>query len=183
MTFRRTVFSLPVLVRRLVNHGFVWGLFEDGQVGTFLYNWNSNQVEFLSLAKFHCPTGIFPIDDLSAVIVGQSGLLSIARIRTEVAHDSVQNERISGYNIMGEMRCPTDVNCVCRRRDCLIYFTGIGETKGLTAMNCGARFKELLRLQRDVKESYPGIVGFSVAHNTAQYGVDLDLLDAFQYFV
>jgi hypothetical protein len=182
ITFRRTVLSLPVPVCRLVSHGFVWGIFEDGHVGTFLYNWNSNQVEFLSLAKFHRPIGIFPIDDLSAVVVDESGLLSIARIRTEVAHGSVQNEGIRGYDIMGEMKSPMRVNCVCRRKDCLIYFTGKGEAKGLIAINCSARFKELLRLQKDVKESYPKVVGFSVAHNTAQYAVDLDLLDAFQHF-
>jgi hypothetical protein len=81
---------------------------------------------------------------------------------------------------MGEMRCPTGVNCVCYRKDCLIYFTGKGEAKGLAAMNCGARLKELLRLQRDVKENCPRSSDSQLL--TTQYAVDRGLLDAFQHF-
>jgi hypothetical protein len=172
---------IPCGVTNIVNNGYVWLSFEDGHLGTVIYNGVSKQLEFVGLQKFANISKICGVDDLSCAIVDDADFLTVCRVPSKVARGYGGHDKVSKYEVCGRIQLPGRIRDLVRIGEVLVYFTEDGTAGGIAGYGHCSEFRFLQGVQGEIRARYSDVIGFSWRREGELCGqmsvVDLDFLD------
>ena len=182
--FNRQCLKLPSPIRLLVQHIYLWVVFEDGTVGAMVYNSECEQLEFVGYERLERIKSIQPIDDLTVAVVNQDNYIKLLRIVSSVSHGFIHDRVFPRYEMPGTFRPMAPVTCVVRIRDIILIFMEDGTCSAVTGFACTANYRVLSRFQSDLRRDYAAFIGFSQPNPdclAAQRNVvSLETFDAYQ---
>ena len=172
--------SIPMPTTFLCSNGYTWAVLGDSILVTLIYNPETERIEYVSYGQYSKITNICSIDDLSVAIANDKGIITIVRIKSDIAHGFYKNCSANYENVL-EIKTNSEICALTKINDLLCYITKGGKIGAFAVCNNPSKFALLKSIQEKIRKNYAKIVGFASLNmkSLAQQRniVDLEVMD------